>query len=104
MRTVSSRLSPIGFLGHFGKKSLETPGFPGKRRKRHAETTESSGKSRVNELRAEIAAPFLASQLGIPVLTDMAKLTNHRKHVARWVEAMNADATLIFRTAAAASQ
>jgi hypothetical protein len=38
-------LSPIGFLGHFGRKSSETLDFPGKRRKRHAETTESSGKS-----------------------------------------------------------
>jgi hypothetical protein len=42
-------LSPIGFLGHFGRKSSETLDFPGKRRKRHAETTESSGKSGVKE-------------------------------------------------------
>jgi hypothetical protein len=41
-------LSPIGFLGHFGRKSSETLDFPGKRRKRHAETTESSGKSGIS--------------------------------------------------------
>jgi hypothetical protein len=35
-------------LGHFGRKSSETLGFPGKMRKRHAETAESSGKSRIN--------------------------------------------------------
>src|SRR5215468_5588661 len=45
MRRGSFWLSPIGFLGHFGRKSSETLGFPGKRRKRHAETTEPSGKS-----------------------------------------------------------
>jgi hypothetical protein len=38
-------LSPIGFLGRFGRKESETLGFPGKRRKRHAETIELSGKS-----------------------------------------------------------
>ena len=37
-------LSPIGFLGRFSKKSLESLGFLGKRRKRHAETTKPSGK------------------------------------------------------------
>src|SRR5438034_7281273 len=46
-RTVSFWLSPIGFLGRFGRKSSETLDFPGKMRKRHAETAESSGKSRL---------------------------------------------------------
>src|SRR5262249_42852148 len=50
MRRGSFWLSPIGFLGHFGRQSSETLGFPGKRRKRHAETTEPSGKSGVARL------------------------------------------------------
>jgi antirestriction protein ArdC len=58
----------------------------------------------VAELRAEIAAPFLASQLGIPTLTSMDMLTNHRNHVGRWVEAMRGDPALIGRTADAASE
>jgi hypothetical protein len=44
-RIVSlSSCYPIGFLGRFSRKSLETLGFPGKMRKRHAETTKPSGK------------------------------------------------------------
>src|SRR5262249_3976166 len=50
MRRGSFWLSPIGFLGHFGRQSSETLGFPGKRRKRHAETTEPSGKSGIKRL------------------------------------------------------
>src|SRR5262249_5672056 len=60
--------------------------------------------SAVGELRAEIAAPSLAAQIGIPTLCDLALLTNHRNHVGPWVEAMGADPALIFRTADAASQ
>src|SRR6516225_1979578 len=37
--------SPIRFLGQRGGESTETLGFPEDRRKRHAKTTESSGKS-----------------------------------------------------------
>jgi hypothetical protein len=37
-------LPPIGFLGRFGRKSSETLGFPGKWRKRPAESIEPSGK------------------------------------------------------------
>src|SRR6516225_5479930 len=44
-------LSPMGFLCRFGRKSSGTLGFPGERRKRHAETTEPSGKSGVTEPR-----------------------------------------------------
>lgn len=62
------------------------------------------GPSDIRELRAEIAAPFLTAQIGIPVLTDMKKLTNHRKHLARWVRAMQADSTLIVNVAADASR
>lgn len=58
----------------------------------------------VRELRAEITAPFLTAQLGVPVLTDMKKLTNHRNYLARWVKAMRNDPTLIFQVAADASE
>src|SRR5262249_47779160 len=74
-RTVSSRLSPIGFLGHFGRKSSETLGFRGKRRKRHAETTESSGKSGLGVSgRLHLRSVHLDSGLGHarPPATDMA--------------------------------
>jgi hypothetical protein len=37
------------FLGCFGRKSSETLSFPGKWRKRHAETIEPSGKSVVKQ-------------------------------------------------------
>lgn len=63
-----------------------------------------NGSSIIREWRAEIAAPFLASQLGIPVLADMKKLTNHCKHLDRWVRAMKEDPTLIFKVADAASE
>jgi hypothetical protein len=43
----------MGFLGPFGRKSSETLDLPGKMRKRHAETTESSGKSRFDKLDPE---------------------------------------------------
>jgi len=50
-------LSPIGFFCRFGRKGSETLGFPGKRRKRHAETTEPSGKSGL-----ETVIPYLGEQ------------------------------------------
>lgn len=62
------------------------------------------GPSIVRELRAEIAAPFLASQLGLPVFCDMLKIRNHGKHLAHWIKAMRADPTLIFNVAADASE
>jgi antirestriction protein ArdC len=58
----------------------------------------------VNELRAEIAAPFITAQLGVGVLSDMKKLTNHRKHLDRWIKAMKANPTLIFNVTEAASK
>lgn len=58
----------------------------------------------VREMRAEIAAPFLASQLGLPVFCDMPKIRNHGKHLRHWIKAMKADPTLIFNVAEAASQ
>jgi antirestriction protein ArdC len=58
----------------------------------------------LRELRAEIAAPFMASQLGIPFLTDMKLLPNHGEHLARWVKAMKSNPTLIVQVAADASE
>ena len=58
----------------------------------------------VRELRSEIAAPFLTAQLGVGVLSDMKKLTNHRKHLDRWIKAMKANPTLIFNVTEAASK
>ena len=58
----------------------------------------------VNEMRAEIAAPFTTAQLGLPIFADMEKLPNHNKHLDRWVRAMQDDPTLIFHVAADASQ
>jgi antirestriction protein ArdC len=58
----------------------------------------------VNEMRAEFAAPFTTAQLGLPVFAEMEKLVNHCKHLDRWVRAMHADPTLIFKVAHAASQ
>jgi len=61
-------------------------------------------KNCVRELRAEIAAPFITAQLGLPVLSDMKLLPNHRKHLARWVRAMKQDPNLIFQIASDASE
>jgi antirestriction protein ArdC len=58
----------------------------------------------IRELRAEIAAPFMASLLGVPILADMEKLRNHQKHLSRWVTAMRADPALIVNVAADASE
>lgn len=62
------------------------------------------GPSEIRELHCEIAAPFMTAQLGIPVLSDMTKLTNHKKHLSRWVKGLKADPLLIFNVAEAASQ
>ena len=58
----------------------------------------------VRELRAEMTAPFLASQLGVPVLCDMPKICNHGNHLDRWIKAMKEAPTLIFQAAADASE
>jgi antirestriction protein ArdC len=55
-------------------------------------------------LHCEIAAPFMTAQLGVPVLTEMNKLPNHRKHLGRWLKAMRDDPTLILTVAADASE
>jgi len=61
------------------------------------------GPDDIRELRAEIAAPFITSQLGIPVLCDIQKLRNHTNHLPRWIRAMRQDSTLIFNVASDAS-
>jgi len=61
------------------------------------------GPSDIRELRAEIAAPFIASQLGIPVLCEMRRITNHLNHLPRWIKAMKDDPSLIFNVANDAS-
>jgi antirestriction protein ArdC len=58
----------------------------------------------LREFRAEIAAPFMASQLGLPVVTDMKMLLNHGEHLAQWVTAMKADPILIVQIAADACE
>ena len=58
----------------------------------------------LNELRAEMVGPFMAGQIGIPVLTDMTVLRNHQKYLGQWIEAMKKDPALIVRIAAGASQ
>lgn len=57
----------------------------------------------INELRAEIGADYLCTELGIPRL-DISKRANHRKHINKWVEAMRQDADMIFRVTASASK
>jgi antirestriction protein ArdC len=55
------------------------------------------------ELRAEIGAPFLESQLGLPVFTDLNLLMNHCKYLGTWVKEMKKNPMLIVRITAAAS-
>src|SRR5262245_2806410 len=63
-----------------------------------------NGLNHIRELRSEIAAPFLVSQLGLPVLCDMHKIRNHGKHLHRWIKGMRDYPTLIFNVADAASE
>src|SRR5262249_4829613 len=73
-RTVSFWLSPIGFLGHFGRKSSEMLGFRRKMRKRHAETTESSGKSRLKGVVPEPGTPYFGACVAAFVVTLLLPL------------------------------
>jgi antirestriction protein ArdC len=63
-----------------------------------------SAPSAVNELRAEIGAPFMMARLNISVLTDMTLLPNHHDHLTRWVRAMKTDPRLIIKVAQSASE
>lgn len=56
-----------------------------------------------NELRAEVGADYLCTELGIPCL-DIEKRANHLKHIDRWVKMMREDPDLIFRITAEASK
>lgn len=56
-----------------------------------------------NELRAEIGADYLCTELGVPYL-DIDKRVNHKKHIDRWVKMMREDPDLIFRITAEASK
>ncbi len=60
-----------------------------------------SGSYALGELRAEIAACFLAAALHIP---DGGDLTNHAKYLESWLRALGDDPRVIFRAAAAASR
>jgi antirestriction protein ArdC len=62
------------------------------------------GNPALRELRAEIAAPFLAAQLGIPVLTDMSVLMNHSRYLPTWIKAIQHDPTVLVRTAENATE
>lgn len=53
----------------------------------------------LGELRAEIGASYLASELGIPT-----SLTNHSAYLDFWVKAMKADNNVIFKISSAASK
>lgn len=53
------------------------------------------------ELRAEIAACFMATELGIPNSDD---LTNHFAYIQAWLQALENDPAFIFRAASAASK
>ena len=55
----------------------------------------------LGELRAEIAACYLLSELNVPMAND---LTNHHAYLANWLGAIKADPRLIFQVASAASK
>ena len=62
-----------------------------------------TGTSPERELRAEIGADYICTELAIPCL-DMSKRTNHRNHIEKWVAMLREDPDLIFRITAAASK
>ncbi len=63
--------------------------------------TNWSGSYAEGELRAEIAACFMASSLGIPNSDD---LTNHTAYIGSWLQALQNDPKFIFRASSAASK
>lgn len=44
-----------------------------------------------------MAAPLVASLVGVPNLTDLGLLPNHRRYVPQWNELMKADHTFLQR-------
>jgi antirestriction protein ArdC len=61
------------------------------------------GKPEANELRAEMAADFLTTELGIPGIPSQCR-ENIRKYTEPWVRAMIRDPRLIFKVAASADK
>ena len=59
------------------------------------------GSSREGELRAEIAAAFMCSEIGIPQSDD---LSNTEAYLASWLKSLESDHRFIFKASAAASK
>lgn len=55
----------------------------------------------MNELVAEIASSFLATELGVP---QGESLANHASYLKHWLDAMKGDASFIFRASTQASK
>jgi antirestriction protein ArdC len=60
-----------------------------------------NGTYALGELRAEIGAAYLASEIGIPIADN---LENHAKYLDSWLKTMQADAKVIFQITSAASK
>lgn len=60
-----------------------------------------TGSYALGELRAEIAASFLLTELGVPQSDD---LTNHHAYVAEWLKALRNDPRFLFTASTAASK
>jgi antirestriction protein ArdC len=61
------------------------------------------GNAVVRELRAEITADFLTSELGLPGLAYVCR-ANHHNHLALWIELMQDNPRMIFDVATAATR
>jgi antirestriction protein ArdC len=62
---------------------------------------EWTGSYALGELRAEIGAAYVASEIGIPIADN---LENHAKYLDSWLRAMKADSRVIFQVTSAASK
>ena len=63
--------------------------------------TEWKGDYAEGELRAEIAAAFMLTELGVPQSSD---LSNHQAYVANWLQSLRNDNKYIFRASTAANR
>ena len=63
--------------------------------------TEWTGNYAEGELRAEISAAFMLSELGVPQSSD---LSNHQSYVKNWLQALRNDNKYIFRASTAANK
>jgi antirestriction protein ArdC len=59
------------------------------------------GSYALGELRAEIGATYLASEVGIPIADN---LENHARYLDSWLKEMRADSRVIFQVTSAASK